>query len=447
MHTNALSCLTTLVSLALIVGETRAEDWPRWRGPRGDGTWQAPKLPEQWPADGLARKWRVEVGGGYAGVTAARFPALDSSKPARDVTRVYTMDRLAPPRHDREIERVLCFDGDTGAELWKHVYDAPYGDLTYNSGPRASVTIHDGLAYTLGSVGHIFCLDAATGKVVWSKDTMKDHKAERPYWGFAASPVILGDLVLYHVGVPKGCVVAYDRKTGQEKWRGGDDPAGYCTPYLIAPTATGNKPLTRGEQEKNPTQIIIWTPESVLSLSPKNGETLWRYPYKIQYGVSIHTPLFEENTLFISSYWHGPRAFALGEDPRKFEIAWQQEKPLCGLMSQPIYRDGHCYFLDKDHGLTCFELKSGKKLWDDKHAMTPRGQNPQANLVWLGDSDRVIALNAKGDLILARLTPKGYEEQSRTKIIGDTWAHPAFKGSRVYARSDQELVCVEMAEK
>jgi hypothetical protein len=110
-------------------------------------------------------------------------------------------------------------------------------------------------------------------------------------------------------------------------------------------------------------------------------------------------------------------------------------------MSQPLYRDGHGYLLDKEYGLTCFKLATGEKLWDDDHRMTPRGRNPQATLVWLNDGDRAIILNADGDLILARLNVDGYHEQSRTRIIGETWAHPAYAGARVFARSDSQLVC------
>jgi outer membrane protein assembly factor BamB len=89
-------------------------------------------------------------------------------------------------------------------------------------------------------------------------------------------------------------------------------------------------------------------------------------------------------------------------------------------------------------------LKTGKKKWDDKNKMTPRGRNPQASLVWLGDSDRIIVLNSDGQLILARVSPDGYREDSRTKIIGETWAHPAYAGNRVFARSDTELVCYDL---
>ena len=93
-------------------------------------------------------------------------------------------------------------------------------------------------------------------------------------------------------------------------------------------------------------------------------------------------------------------------------------------------------------GLTAFDFGTGKKLWDDDNRLTPKGRNPQATLVWLSDEARVLALNSDGELVLLRLNPHVFREESRTKIIGETWAHFAYSGNCVYARSDTEIVCV-----
>jgi outer membrane protein assembly factor BamB len=130
--------------------------------------------------------------------------------------------------------------------------------------------------------------------------------------------------------------------------------------------------------------------------------------------------------------------------PDDVKLLWEENRFLRGVMSQPLYRDGHVYLLDKTNGLVCFELATGRVVWTGKHQLTPRGRNPQANMVWLGDTDRAIVLNASGELILIRLTTNGYSESSRTKIIGETWAHPAFAGNDVFARDDQEIVCVQI---
>src|SRR5262245_15473254 len=113
-------------------GLLRAEDWPRWRGPRGDGSWNGPALPEKWPAEGLKRLWSVPIGGGYAGLSVADG-------------RVYTLDRQPiPPGQKVEAdggaadgyERVVCLDASTGKLLWEHKYPVKYGNLGgYSNGP------------------------------------------------------------------------------------------------------------------------------------------------------------------------------------------------------------------------------------------------------------------------------------------------------------------------
>lgn len=403
------------VLLSCVVSLASAEDWPRWRGPRGDGTWYAPRLREQWPAEGLKRRWRQPVGGGYAGVVASDG-------------LVYTMDRQKEPA---EVERVLAFRASDGQPVWQYAYPVAYGDLDYGNGPRAAPTIYEGRVYTLGAVGHTQCLDARTGELIWSKDFVRDHGAVLPEWGLAASPVIFQNLVILQPGArPDGCFLALDRESGREVWRSSPDPAGYATPILIE--QAGGK------------QLVCWTPENVIGIQPHDGKILWSIPYKVTYGVSIATPIFAESLVFVSGYWEGSKAIRLGDKPGDAELAWENERDLRGLMSQPLYRQGHVYSLDKTLGLTCFELATGRKLWDDGNQLTPRDRNPQASLVWLGDEDRAIALNANGDLVLLRLRPTGYVENSRTNIIGPTWAHPAYADNAVFARDDSELVCAEL---
>ena len=410
-----------LAALALIICVPcvgSGEDWPRWRGPRGDGTWQAPQLPQRWPDVGLPIVWRGDIGGGYAGIAVVN-------------ERVYTLDRQKEPD---ETEGIVCLSAKDGKRLWQHRYPVEYGKLAYGNGPRSTPTIHEGHVYTLGTLGNLLCLDAAGGQVLWSRNLVEEAGARIPEWGLAASPVIYHDLVIVHGGgSPGASFIAFDRTSGKEVWRASDDPAGYATPVVT--THNGHDLL------------IAWTPENVLGMSPRTGEIHWSIPYKVTYGVAIATPIVVDDLVFVSGYWEGSKAIRLGSTPAQAELAWEENRNLRGLMCQPMHRDGYVYTLDKHHGLTCFELATGEKQWDDGNRMTPRSRNPQANLVWLGDSDRVIILNAEGELILARLTPEKYEEDSRTKIIGPTWAHPAFAGNHVFARDDQQIVCVRLPNK
>ena len=414
------SLCASLIGLLALSSPAHAEDWPRWGGPRGDGTWRGPKLREAWPKEGLPVVLKKPIGGGYGGVSVVG-------------SRVYVQDRVTAPV---EQERLLCFDARSGDLLWQHFDAVAYGKLDYGNGPRAAPTVHDGRVYTLGAVGRFCCVSAETGELHWTKDLVADFGAVVPTWGLAASPLIWNDLVIVHPGAANGgCVIAFDRLTGNEVWRSGSDPAGYATPVVInAPSGP---------------QLVCWSPENVLGIEPQTGRPLWSIPYKVTYGVSISPPIYYENTLLVTGYWEGAKAIRLGKNADEATLVWEENRFLRALMAQPIYRDGLVYMIDKTHGLTCFVLETGEKLWDDGHRSTPRGRNPHASLVWLEDGDRALLLNELGDLILARLNREGYHELARANIIerkenSPIWAHPAYAGKFVFARSDSEIVCVEL---
>ena len=391
------------------------EEWPRWRGPRGNGTWHAPKLLDKWPAGGLQRTWATPLGGGYAGVAAKG-------------QRIFTMDRQTTPQ-DRE--RVVCLHASDGKPLWTHEYPINYGKLEYGNGPRATPTIYDNRVYTLGALGHLWCLDAANGKPFWTAQLARDYQGRMPTWGYAASPLVVGDLVIVQPGGKGGqSVVALNRKTGSPVWKTLSDEAAYATPILI--------------KRAGQSQLICWTPSHVRGLEPETGKLIWAVPYQVTMGVSIATPIFEKNILFVSGYWEGSKAIRLGGNSNPAELLWEENRHLRGLMSQPLYRNGLAYLLDKQHGMICFDFATGKKIWDDGNRATPRGRNPQATLVWINQGDRALILNSAGELILAQLNRAGYQELARAKVVSKTWAHPAYAADHIFARSDRELVAVQL---
>lgn len=392
---------------------TSGEDWPRWRGRQGEGTWHGPLLLTSWPEGSLKRVWKQVIGGGYGGVSV-----VDG--------RVYVMDRQLVPD---EVERVLCFDAVGGDLLWSHSYQVDYSGVAYGNGPRTTPTIVEGRVFTLGAVGHLICFEADSGEVVWSKDLVADFGARVPLWGLSASPLVFENMLIVHAGVePNGCYLAFDRKSGDLHWQSLSDPTGYATPIIV--------------QAGPDVQLVVWTPVSVRGLDPRTGSLLWTEPFEVTNGTAVATPIFQEGLVVVSSYYDGTKAICLSEQPNEVEVSWHDRRNLRGLMSQPLYRSGYVYLLDKRHGLTCFELASGEKQWDDDNRMTPKGRNPQATMVWLDEEDKVLALNSDGDLILMRLNPEGYTELARSNIIGDTWAHPGYAGNCIYARSDEEIICV-----
>jgi outer membrane protein assembly factor BamB len=316
-------------------GSESTQDWPRWRGFQGNAVWRPPQNKALDLSQGVTEIWRQSISPGYSGIAVARH-------------RVYTQDRPGDPEGQ---ERVLCLDADTGELVWEYRYEADYTDLDYDKGPRATPLVDDDRVYTLGAVGHLHCLDARTGEVLWKLDLKRDFGARQPMWGFAASPIRHGENILVHPGAADGCYMAFERRTGKLVWKGGTDDCGYATPIVIR----------HAERE----QLIGWTPEHIVGLAPESGAEFWRIPYSVTYGVSMATPIFHRGIVFVSGYWEGSKAIQLGDQPEQADLVWEENRQLRGVMSEPLYRDGHVYLLDKRFGIICFELETGKILWSD----------------------------------------------------------------------------------
>ena len=196
--------LLVILVVAVATNPSDAADWPQWRGSNRDGVWTETGLVERFESAQLPLKWRAALGSGYCGPTVAEG-------------RVFVMDRMVKPTRQ---ERVQCFDAETGTPLWSYAYDCVYERVQYEAGPRASVTINAGRAYSLGTMGHLHCFDAKSGKVLWSHDCRKEYAANVPVWGIAGSPLVEGDLVIVAIGgKDNACLMAFDKATGQEKWR------------------------------------------------------------------------------------------------------------------------------------------------------------------------------------------------------------------------------------
>jgi outer membrane protein assembly factor BamB len=425
-----IACAITLVTRA-----AAADDWPQWGGPQRDLVWReigiVEKLPAVDPSTGmLPRKWTAKIGSGYAG------PAVDSG-------RVFVTDRLA----DQKLERVLCFDADTGNELWKHEYEARY-TISYPLGPRATPTVHGGRVYTLGAMGNLFCFDVETGRIVWQKYLPTDFGTDIPAWGMAAAPLIDGDqLIVLAGGKPGAMVVSLDKNTGAERWRAldGKEP-GYCAPVI----------LEFGGRR----QLIIWHPAAVVGLDPATGKELWQVPFDVQSGLTIPTPRKLDNRLFVTSFYNGPLMIDLAEDGVSPKVLWhtgpnsteRTNDSLHAIMCTPIVRKDFIYGVGSYGELRCLDSDTGKIVWETYDAT---GHDRWWNAFLVPHGDGVAICNEQGDIIFAKLSGEGYEELSRAKLIEPTqkiqrrmtvWSHPAFAMQSVFARNDGELIRVNLAQ-
>jgi outer membrane protein assembly factor BamB len=451
--TTFASRLLALFCLAVLSGPAMADDWPQWLGTQRDGVWRESGILQKFPIGGPKVLWRHKIGGGYAGPAVAdglvyvtdRILDPGQADPDNPFSRTNTLGK----------ERILCLDAATGKPVWEDSIHVKY-TISYPCGPRATPTVADGKVYSLGAMGNLLCNDARTGKRLWEKDLCKAYGVRPPLWGYAAHPLIDGDNLICLVG-KKPVVVALDKNSGKEKWQALQLEAaeiGYCPPMIY--TFGGKR------------QLIIWHPESVNGLDPATGKALWSHEWRVNANMTIPTPRQVGDRLFLTGFYCGCRLLEVSADSVK-EV-WRSngrgEQPkqtdkLHSVMSTPVIQDGYIYGTCSYGELRCLNLSDGKRIWSDLTA-TGAGKTPVrwGNAFLVPNGDRFFLFNEKGDLIIARLTPKGYEEIDRANILAPTgqlaaafggarkvvWSHPAFAGKVVFARNDSEIVAVSLAE-
>lgn len=446
--------------VALCSTAARADDWPQWLGPKRDAVWREDGILNKFPPGGPKVLWRQPVGAGYAG------PAVAGGK-------VYVTDRVTDepqtgggkrPARNAGTERVLCLDEKTGETLWKHEYPVVY-TIDYAAGPRCTPVVDGDRVYTLGAMGDLVCLDAAKGAVVWSKNFPQDYDANVQIWGFAAHPLIDGDKLICLAGGSNGrMVVAFDKTTGKDLWAGGSGGGGFGYNPPVIYEFGGRR------------QVIVWHPAAVFSFDPESGKQLWKADFESKAALTV--PMARkvgDDGLFVTAFYNGSLLLKVGADSA--EVVWRSqakgERPaattdLSSIMPTPFVDGDHVYGVCSYGQLRCLEAKTGKRVWEtmqatrgkltpEKVAATPEPTDGErwSNAFIIRQADRYFLFNEQGDLIIARLTPRGYEEIDRATIIEPTnraqarrvvWMHPAFADRCIFARNDKEIVCVSLAK-
>ncbi|HVJ85583.1 MAG TPA: PQQ-binding-like beta-propeller repeat protein [Caulifigura sp.] len=441
--------LLQLMCFLLLAGAAQADDWPQWMGPQRDGVWRETGIVDKFPAEGPPIRWRVKIGGGYAG------PAVSNG-------RVFVTDRQLQPGGSNpadqfkrgEIpatERVLCLNESDGREVWKHEYNCPY-TVSYPAGPRCTPTVDEDRVYTLGAEGHLFCFESATGRIVWSKEFLKEYGLRRsPVWGFAAHPLIDGNRLICLAGGQGSAVVAFDKLTGKELWRAGDSltdhAPGYCPPQIIN---HGGRRI-----------LLAFYPEGLHALEPETGKSIWFYEWEIQNGLTVPMPRVVGDHIFLTTFYNGARMLKMSADGGSVSEVWSRKgrserntDAIHSIMPTPWF-DGKLIFgIDSYGELRGLDAANGDRLWTTYDA-TGGKSDRWANAFLVQQEDRFFIPNEKGDLIIAKLDRDGYHEVSRAHLIEPTgsaqqrkvvWSHPAFANRNIYLRNDEEIVSASLAQ-
>jgi outer membrane protein assembly factor BamB len=418
----------------------RADDWPEWRGEGRRGIWRETGILDKFPAEGLKSVWRVPIGRGYSG------PAVANG-------RVFVTD-FTSKQGPRGTERAIALDERTGKILWTREWAADYSGLSYSYGPRATPTVDADRVYVLGAKGMLLCLRAATGEVLWQKDYVKEYRTEVPAWGMVGAPLVDGERLICLVGgQPDAKVVAFKKLTGKEIWRAltSESEPGYNPPFMIE--FGGRR------------QLIIWHPMALASLDPANGKVLWQQPFKVQTGLTIPTPVLSGDRLLVSTFYNGSRLFRL--DPRRpaGELVWQgssnseiDSDGLHALISTPVIDGDYIYGVCSYGQFRCLDARTGRRIWETFAVTGEHARWACAHIVRNGD--RYFISNDRGELIIARLSPSGYQEISRTKVIKPTtpgagrrelgavdWSHPAYANRHIIIRNDEEILRYSLERK
>lgn len=432
----SLSCLP--------LGTTSADDWGQWMGKNRDGVYHESGVIDSIPEAGLKVKWRMPVNGGYAG------PAVADGK-------VYVFDYVVAdgkafndPGKRATLtgsERLVAFDAASGEELWTHKYECPYS-ISYPSGPRCTPTVDGDHVYILGSEGDLRCLKTEDGSLVWKKSFKTDFGAAVPIWGFASHPLIDGDLLYTMVGGAGQGIVAFDKKTGDVKWKALDCNAGYCPPIVIEKGATR--------------QLIAFNPLAVTSLNPVDGSVHWSVPIESQYEMSIARPVLDGDLMYVSGKGNQSVMLKLDADKPGASEVWRgtPRQSIYSANATPLFVEGVLYGADQDSGaLVAADGKDGNRLWTTFEATLPsekrRLKHGTAFVTRIGDTNRYLIMSETGDLLISELTPEKYISHGRFHVLEPTgecfgraavWSHPAYANKTAYVRNDKEIVAVDLSQ-
>lgn len=380
-------------------------DWPGFRGPDRDGVSRGVRIATDWSTSPPVELWRRPIGPGW------------SSFAVRG-DRLYTQEQRG------EDEVVACYDVTTGKPVWKHDDAARFWESNAGAGPRATPTLSNGRVYTCGGTGIVNALDATDGKVVWTRNAAADTGVKVPTWGFAGSPLVLGDAV---VVATAGRLVAYDLRTGALRWLGPTGGSGYSSPHVA----------TIGGVQ----QILLLGGAGAISVAPADGALLWRYAWESD-GI-VQPALTAGGDVLIGSGSGGAdvgvRRIAVAHGP----AGWTAQERWTSAGLKPYFNDfvvheGHAFGFDGSI-LACIDLEDGKRRWKG-------GRYGHGQLILLPEQDLLLVLSEQGELALVAAAPDQFTELARFPAIeGKTWNHPVLIGDVLLARNDQEMVAFRLS--
>ena len=390
-------------SLATQPATSASGDWSGFRGPHRDGTVQGIGIETDWHVSPPALLWSRPIGPG-----ASSFAVGNGL--------LYTQEQVG------DNEAVTCYSLDTGALVWMHRDKERFWDSHVGPGPRATPALSEDRVYALGATGILNALDAADGTVLWSRNAATDTGTTVPDWGFAGSPLAVGDLVVVAVS---GTLAAYERATGKPRWFGPPGFGSYSSPH----------PLTIDGE----TQLLLMSSSGLTSVAPRDGRVLWEFEWPGGDRIVQPAAVREGGLLVAEASGLSLRRIAVTRDAGKWSVAERWES----TRLKPYFND---FVVHKDHAygfdgsiLACIDLEDGSRKWKG-------GRYGHGQMLLLADQDLLLVLSERGELVTVSATPDRFEEIARHPgIEGKTWNHPALAGDVLLARNNEEAAAFRLA--
>lgn len=405
----------SVVLVAVLANAAIAEEWPKWRGPRADGISRETGLLESWPEEGPKKVWSAEVGVGFASPIA-----IDG--------KVYLLTLV-----DDKQEVLQCFDADTGKVLWSQAYDGGWTGQQF-PGSRATPWIEDGRIYTYGGKGDLVCRDLSSGQKIWHINVpQRTGVTKFQQWGIASTPLIVENAIYVQNGVGGPIAVAVNKTDGKLLWQSeARGLAGYA--QIVLADVQGTK------------QLIVLGGDTVYGMDPATGKTIWQEPWETKYEVNAATPIVHEGHLFITSgYDSGSMMLKLSPTGAQKLWEYRDSKGAKHIRSrfQGVILENGVLYANSEGILRAMSWPDGAIKWEARPIRLGNG----GSIVRVGD--KFVALSERGELMLIQTSADGARKISSVKLAeGDrNWATPLIYRGKLYVKTMEELICLDIAGK
>src|SRR5262249_6487658 len=340
---------------------------PGFRGPDRAARSLGPAISTNWTAQPPKQLWKIRVG-----------PAWSSFVVARNL--LFTQEQRGPH------ETVVCYEAGSGREIWSRSIEARFDDPMGGPGPRATPTLSQGGLFVTGATGLFLRLNPTTGNVVWQQDLKTVSGHATPMWGFAASPIVAGSVVIVYAGGPGDkALLAFDIESGALRWSIAAGKDSYSSPQLS----------TLAGQEL----VLMLSNDGLLCVDPATGKAQLNYEWKFGNYRALQPHVVSNDTVLLpTGMTTGTRAIRVTRTNEQ----WSAEELWTSRQLKPDFTDlvtyqGFAY--GNDAGiLTCVDLRNGERQWKG-------GRYGKGQILLLENSGLLLIAAEQGQVVLLRADP------------------------------------------